>query len=180
MRGDSAKRVPQVKGCCCVYWIVSIVVPIASSIQNCFRIGNLSTQLLDQTLNFSLISRHCVVLLGLIQLFEEVLEYFNRWSYVFVGVYGYSYLESGKMVMELFRARGWTSIIADDLVGHVLSFTTFSVGVFTGVCSMFWCLLVDSYLASDEPSGEITNGIPQSNESYLFGPLPGPQYWALG
>lgn len=122
----------------------------------------------------------CFIVKGLIRLFEDILEYFNQWSYVFVGVYGYSYLQSGKMVMELFRERGWTSIIADDLVGHVLAFTTFSVGVFTAICSMCWSMLVDSHLSSNLPTGEVTEGIPESNESFLFGPLPGPQYWALG
>jgi hypothetical protein len=39
---------------------------------------------------------------------------------VFVGVYAFSYLESGKRVMELFPAKGWISIIADNLDACVL------------------------------------------------------------
>lgn len=69
----------------------------------------------------------------LAKLLEDIIEYFNQWAYVFVGIYGYSYLESGRRVMELFRARGWTAIITDNLVGYVLGFTTFVVGLLAGV-----------------------------------------------
>jgi hypothetical protein len=43
----------------------------------------------------------------------SILEYFNKWAFVYVGVYGHSYLEAGKSVFELFQNRGWEAIIAD-------------------------------------------------------------------
>jgi hypothetical protein len=43
----------------------------------------------------------------------SILEYFNKWAFVYVGVYGYSYLEAGKNVFTLFKNRGWEAIIAD-------------------------------------------------------------------
>ena len=46
--------------------------------------------------------------------------------------YGYGYLEAGKNVMTLFRQRGWTIIIADNLVSNVLSLFVVVVGVVTG------------------------------------------------
>lgn len=70
------------------------------------------------------------------RLLEDVIEYFNQWAYVFVGIYGYSYLESGKRVMELFRARGWTTIITDNLVGYVLGVVTFTNGLLTGAAGV--------------------------------------------
>jgi len=48
---------------------------------------------------------------------QSIIEYFNKWAFVYVGLYGYSYCEAGKGVMDLFRDRGWEAIIADDLVG---------------------------------------------------------------
>merc|ERR1719491_499491 len=36
----------------------------------------------------------------------SMLEYFNKWAYIYVGIYGYSYIESGKGVMQLFANRG--------------------------------------------------------------------------
>lgn len=43
----------------------------------------------------------------------SIVEYFNKWAYVYVGIYGYSYLEAGKGVMQLFKNRGWEAIITD-------------------------------------------------------------------
>lgn len=76
------------------------------------------------------------VLECILSMLEDIIEYFNQWSYVLVGLYGYSYLESGRRVMELFRARGFTAIITNDLVGYVLSFTAVLVGVLTGLCGL--------------------------------------------
>lgn len=69
-------------------------------------------------------------ILGLI---ESLAEYFNQWAFVYVGLYGYSFMEAGKNVMTLFRTRGWTSIIADMLVDTVLLMVSLGVGVLTGV-----------------------------------------------
>lgn len=120
----------------------------------------------------------------LIKLFEEVLEYFNHWAFVFCGIYGYSYLQSGKMVIELFRARGWETIVTDDLIGYVLAFTTFSVGLCTGLFSLCLERLIDSMIEPDtyDTSGKNPGEIEpwDINKSYLFGPLPQPQWLSFG
>ena len=54
---------------------------------------------------------------------DDLMEYCNQWAYVYVGIYGYSYLESGRKVVELFKARGFSSFVTNDLVGYVLGFT---------------------------------------------------------
>uniref|UniRef100_A0A7S2HDT4 Choline transporter-like protein n=1 Tax=Helicotheca tamesis TaxID=374047 RepID=A0A7S2HDT4_9STRA len=64
---------------------------------------------------------------------ENIVEYFNQWAYIYVGIYGYSYLESGKKVIELFKDRGWTALFTTDLASHVLMFTTIFVGIITGL-----------------------------------------------
>ena len=46
---------------------------------------------------------------------ESIIEYFNKWAFIYVGVYGFGYCEAGKSVMELFKDRGWEAVIADDL-----------------------------------------------------------------
>jgi hypothetical protein len=63
---------------------------------------------------------------------EGMLEYFNKYAYIYVGMYGYSYLEAGKNVMTLFQQKGWTVIINDDLISNVLSLFCFVVGCLTG------------------------------------------------
>jgi hypothetical protein len=42
-------------------------------------------------------------------------------AFIFVGVYGYSYLDGGHKAMDLFRQRGWTTIINDQLTYNVLN-----------------------------------------------------------
>lgn len=122
----------------------------------------------------------------LIKIFEEVLEYFNHFAFIFCGVYGTSYLQSGKMVFELFKARGWDTFISDDVIGYVLAFTTFSVGILTGLASVGIELLVDSHIEPDPVDAEKLSIINPSlvefwktNESFLFGPFPNPTILAF-
>lgn len=72
----------------------------------------------------------------LLAILADVLEYFNQWAFVFVGVYGYTFVESGKNVMDLFKTRGWTTIITDNLASGVLGMLSAGVGLITGLISM--------------------------------------------
>lgn len=67
---------------------------------------------------------------------EGLVEYFNKWAFVYVGLYGYGYCEAGKNVMTLFRDRGWDAIIADDLVGSVLGLLSMVTGLITAGVSV--------------------------------------------
>jgi len=67
-------------------------------------------------------------ILGCIQ---GLVEYFNKWAYVYVGLYGFGYCEAGKNVMQLFRDRGWEALIADDIVSTVLFLVAFVCGLIT-------------------------------------------------
>lgn len=57
-----------------------------------------------------------------------IMEYINRWAYIYVGIYGYDFRTSGKAVMDLFRNRGWTAVINDDLTSTALGFGALGVG----------------------------------------------------
>ena len=102
-------------------------------------------------------------------LLEELIRAFNQWAYIFVGLYGYSYVESGKRVMELFRARGFTAIITDNLVSYVLAFTTFLIALATA----FTAWLLEYSLSPVESKGPI-----KESDSFFFGSLPHPGAWA--
>ena len=91
---------------------------------------------------------------------EDILNVFNRWAYVFVGVYGYPYVESGRKVMELFKSKGWMAIATDNLAGYVLGFTTLIVGVLAGASAVG----VERFVHSMHPESEY--------DSFVFGPLP--------
>lgn len=67
---------------------------------------------------------------------QDIIEYFNKWAYVYVGLYGFGYIEAGKNVMQLFQQKGWTVLITDDLTDRVLMMMSVCVGVVTGVVGM--------------------------------------------
>jgi hypothetical protein len=99
----------------------------------------------------------CFGLAGLIldclsEIFEDVLDYFSQWSYVFVGIHGYSYLESGKAVMKLFQKRGWMALVTDRLVTFVLTINILENAILTGLCSIGVERLISSLVDSDSPS----------------------------
>jgi len=93
----------------------------------------------------------------------DALDYFNQWSYCFVGINGTSYLESGKAAVNLFKHRGWTALITDRLVSLVLAFGIFEGGVVTGLVAVAMERLVTwSTYPTDQAD------LP---ESYVLGPL---------
>ena len=131
------------------------------------------------------------------ELMEDLLRAFNQWAYIFVGLYGYSYVESGKRVMELFRARGFTAIITDNLVSYVLGFTTFMIALTTAATGWLVEHLISHAVSSDllsadqPPIGDTVPPLPSVtkstldaqtysyvHDSFLFGPLPSPGLFA--
>ena len=54
-------------------------------------------------------------------------------AYVYVGVYGFPYLEAGRNVIQLFEDKGWTVVVTDDLCDRVLFMVSLGVGFLTGL-----------------------------------------------
>lgn len=81
----------------------------------------------------------------------SLLEYFNKWAFIYVGVYGFSYIESGKSVMQLFADRGWDAIIADDLVGGAIFLTCIIIGLIIGALGV-------GYATFDEDFDTLSQG----------------------
>ena len=70
------------------------------------------------------------------------LEYFNSWAFCYVGIYGYDYLSAGRKVIDLFKARGWTTLITDRLIFRVLMFANLGIAALTGaVCVLLMVFL---------------------------------------
>jgi len=91
----------------------------------------------------------CIVecILGCIQ---SIVEYFNKWAFIYVGLYGYGYCEAGKNVMTLFRNKGWDVVIADDLVGMTLFLVSVIVGGLTGGLAVAFELYSDWFKDFDD------------------------------
>ena len=67
---------------------------------------------------------------------QGMVEEFNKWAYVYIGLYGMSYLEAGHNAVQLFEQRGWTVLITDDLSDNVLLMVNFSIGLVTGLVGL--------------------------------------------
>jgi hypothetical protein len=75
---------------------------------------------------------------------------------VYVGLYGYSYLDAGKNVMTLFQNKGWTTIITDDLSENVLFMMSVVLGLLTGLVGLIMSNLDQELFANinaDNPTG---------------------------
>jgi len=68
---------------------------------------------------------------------ETIMEMFNEWAFVYVGLYGYSFIEASKNVITLFKSRGWTAIITDYMVDRVLMMLSFGNGLLSGACAAY-------------------------------------------
>ncbi len=57
-------------------------------------------------------------------------------AFIYVGVYGYPYLTAGKKVMTLFKERGWTVVINDNLIRNALGLMNILIAVLCGIVPM--------------------------------------------
>ena len=69
----------------------------------------------------------------LVSCIDGLAESFNPWAFTYVGLYGYGFLEAGHLATELFRRRGWSMIVTDDLIPNVLYILSLVIGGVTGL-----------------------------------------------
>jgi Plasma-membrane choline transporter len=55
---------------------------------------------------------------------------------VYVGLYGFNYIEAGRNVVQFFQHKGWTAIISDDLASNVLFMMSVAVGLASGLVGL--------------------------------------------
>jgi hypothetical protein len=60
---------------------------------------------------------------------RDVMEYFNRWAFTYVAVYGDDFVSAGRATNALFKRRGWSSIIADQLCSMALSWAALCIAL---------------------------------------------------
>eukprot|EP00934_Nitzschia_sp_Nitz4_P001440 Nitzschia sp. Nitz4//scaffold253_size28098//9209//15122//NITZ4_008141-RA/size28098-processed-gene-0.22-mRNA-1//1//CDS//3329544300//1440//frame0 len=72
----------------------------------------------------------------LVHMLQRIGQYFNKWNFVYVGLYGYDYLTAGKKALELFHSRGLSTVVTDDLVHRLLVLVCFVVAAMVGFVGM--------------------------------------------
>jgi len=82
----------------------------------------------------------------------DILEYFNKWAYVYVGLYGYSYIDAGKNVVTLFKARGFSSVITDNLASRAISIFALVLSIVGGSFGLIYAKVSSVDLGLD-PAG---------------------------
>jgi len=75
---------------------------------------------------------------------DGLADCFNPWAFTYVGLYGYGFLDAGRNATELFRKRGWSMIVTDDLIPNVLFMVSLVIGGVTG-CFAVLIEVLDEY-----------------------------------
>ncbi|KIP11620.1 hypothetical protein PHLGIDRAFT_63436 [Phlebiopsis gigantea 11061_1 CR5-6] len=65
---------------------------------------------------------------------EGLVQYFNRYAYIEIALYGKPYLQAAKDTWGLFKDRGIDALINDQLVSMTLTWGAYAVGL---LCSLF-------------------------------------------
>ncbi|KAH9957911.1 plasma-membrane choline transporter-domain-containing protein [Russula dissimulans] len=76
---------------------------------------------------------------------EGLVEYFNKYAYIEIALYGKPYIRAAKDTWNLFKDRGIDALVNDSLVSITLMWGAYAVGV---LCSLFGFL----YLRYTHPS----------------------------
>jgi hypothetical protein len=66
---------------------------------------------------------------------RRAVEYFNKWAFCYIALTGSKFTQAGREVMQLFRDRGWSAVINDDLVGTTMGLVCIAVGVVSAAVS---------------------------------------------
>ncbi|KAJ1340213.1 hypothetical protein BSLG_005206 [Batrachochytrium salamandrivorans] len=75
---------------------------------------------------------------------EGMVEYFNKYAFTQVAIYGKDYCTAAKDTWELIKSRGIDAIINDNLIGNVLTIGSIFVGLVTGVVGFIYIQLSPS------------------------------------
>ncbi|KIL66185.1 hypothetical protein M378DRAFT_161032 [Amanita muscaria Koide BX008] len=64
---------------------------------------------------------------------EGLVEYFNRYAYIEIALYGKPYIEAAKDTWHLFRDRGIDALVNDSLVGMTLTWGGYAIGLMSSL-----------------------------------------------
>lgn len=76
----------------------------------------------------------------LVRCVERMMEYFNHWAFVQVALYGKDFRTAGGDAIRVFKERGWTLIINDNLIDRALTLGCIMVGCVTGLVGAGWAV----------------------------------------
>ncbi|KAF8234031.1 DUF580-domain-containing protein [Tricholoma matsutake] len=69
---------------------------------------------------------------------ENLVEYFNRYAYIEIALYGKPYIEAAKDTWRLFKDRGIDAIVNDSLVGMTMTWGAYAIGLLSSLFSYLY------------------------------------------
>ncbi|KAH9485401.1 Protein PNS1 [Psilocybe cubensis] len=84
---------------------------------------------------------------------QSLVEYFNRYAYIEIALYGKPYIKAAKDTWRLFKDRGIDALVNDSLVGMTLTWGAYAIGV---LCSLFGYLYLRFTAPSYNSEGQYT------------------------
>ncbi|CAH0487325.1 unnamed protein product [Peronospora farinosa] len=77
----------------------------------------------------------------LVKLVMRNMQYFNKYAFCQIALYGKDFRLAGSDTMQLFRDRGWTALLNDSLISSVLAVGCLVAGAVSGVIGSAWLYL---------------------------------------
>jgi len=90
----------------------------------CYNVGPVLSDADSATESFGLGRRLC----NLCWRVRMYLRSCNRWSFTYIGMYGYGFREGGERAVQLFETREWLSVVRDNLIQNVLVAASIVIG----------------------------------------------------
>jgi len=81
----------------------------------------------------------------LLRILVAIISFVNKYAFVYSAAYGTNFATSGARVWELFKKRGWTQIVSDNLISNTLG-----LGVFATACVTSLFAYLTSFLFSQD------------------------------
>ncbi|KAF8625430.1 hypothetical protein AX15_005390 [Amanita polypyramis BW_CC] len=72
---------------------------------------------------------------------ESLVEYFNRYAYIEIALYGKPYIEAAKDTWRLFKDRGIDALVNDSLVGITLTWGAYVTGLMSSLFAYLYLRL---------------------------------------
>ncbi|PVU90099.1 hypothetical protein BB559_004797 [Furculomyces boomerangus] len=86
---------------------------------------------------------------------EALVEYFNKYAYIEIAIYGKPFMQAAKDTWHLIKERGIEALINDSLINNVILMGSFMTGVICALLTYILARVINTSLAS--------------NSSYLVG-----------
>jgi hypothetical protein len=114
----------------------SLLIAIISTLRS---LANSGARNENGTVNFLACCLACIL-----SYLQDILEYFNKYAFAQVAIYGKDYCSAGKDTWKLFKERGIDAIINDLIIGRVLGVGALIIAIINTLISLAYLAIAKS------------------------------------